>query len=88
MRGLEPADGVVRFSGAGWNLLVRRPASDGSVQIIRVDLTSGSRTPVRTIEPMPGTGGIGALRLTPDASAYVYGYGVTHSDLFLVKGLK
>jgi len=58
------------------------------VEIIRVDLASGTRTPVRTMMPMPGTGAIGQLLLTPDASGYVYGYGVTNSDLFLVKGLK
>ena len=88
VRGIEPGDGPLRFAGEGRNMFVRRAAADGAVEIIRVDLSSGSRTPVRTIVPMPGTGGVGALRLTPDASAYVYGYGVTHSDLFLVKGLK
>lgn len=88
VRGIEPGDGMVRFTREGRNLLVRRAMSDGAVQIIRVDLVSGTRTPVRTIVPMPGTGAIGTLRLTSDANAYVYGYGVTHSDLFLVKGLK
>jgi hypothetical protein len=79
---------MVRFTADGRGLLVRRPIGDGGVQIIRVDLASGARTPVRTIAPMPGTGAIGQLLMTADASAYVYGYGITRSDLFLVKGLK
>ncbi|HSC26171.1 MAG TPA: hypothetical protein VLD67_02795, partial [Vicinamibacterales bacterium] len=88
VRGIEPGDGAVRFAASGLNLLVRRAVGEGGVQILRVDLATGARTPVRTIMPMPGTNAIGQLLLTPDASGYVYGYGVTNSDLFLVKGLK
>lgn len=88
VRGLEPGDGMVRFAADGRGLLVRRPSGGGAAEVIRVDLASGARKPVRTIAPMPGTGDIGQLLVTSDASAYVYGYGVTHSDLFLVKGLK
>jgi serine/threonine protein kinase len=85
---LDPADGVVRFTADGKSVLVRRPAAGGGVQIFRLDLASGARTPVRTILPMSGTGDVGQLLLTADGSGYVYGYGATHSDLFLVKGLK
>ena len=54
-----------------------------------MDLTTGVRTPVRLIVPIPeSTSRFGQLLMTADASAYAYGYGVTHSDLFLVKGLK
>ncbi|HYN06248.1 MAG TPA: protein kinase [Vicinamibacterales bacterium] len=91
MRFLEPADGVIRFTADGRGVLVRRPAGNGAVQVSRVDLATGTRTPVRTISPLPESisqGGVGQLHMTADGSAYVYGYGVTHSDLFLVKGLK
>jgi Tol biopolymer transport system component len=87
----EPADGVLRFTADGRGFLVRRPAPDGAAQILRLDLTTGARTPLRVISPLResvGMGGIGQLLLTADASAYVYGYGVTQSDLYLVKGIK
>jgi hypothetical protein len=34
------------------------------------------------------SGGVAQLLMTADGSAYVYGYGVTHSDLFVVRGLR
>lgn len=91
VRHLEAQDGVIRFAADGRSLFVRRNLADGVVQILRVDLATGARTPVRTITPLPESlslGGIGGLGLSADGTAYVYGYGVTHSDLFLVRGLK
>ena len=89
VRGLEPADGLIRFGNDARTVLVRRPAPNRAVQVFRVDLTTGVRTPVRLIVPIPeSTSRFGQLLMTADASAYAYGYGVTHSDLFLVKGLK
>jgi hypothetical protein len=58
---------------------------------VRVDLTTGARTPVRTVMPLSesiGNGGVGQLLMTSDGAVYVQGYGVTQSDLFLVKGLR
>jgi Tol biopolymer transport system component len=88
---LETPDGVIRFSEDGRSLFVRRLQPGGAVQVLRLDLATGARTPVRTITPLPesvSAGGVGTIGLSLDGSAYVYGYGVTHSDLFLVKGLK
>ncbi len=93
VKGLEPADGPVRFTADGRGLFVRRRTvpNDGSQLVYRIYLATGARTLVRTITPLPesvANGGVGQVLLSADASAYVYGYGVTHSDLFLVKGLK
>jgi Tol biopolymer transport system component/tRNA A-37 threonylcarbamoyl transferase component Bud32 len=88
---LEAADGVLRFAADGRSIFVRRLQAGGLVQVFRLDLSSGARTLIRTITPLPESislGGIGALQVSLDGSAFVYGYGVTHSDLFLVKGLK
>jgi len=89
--GLEPTDGIIRWTSDGRSLYVRRLLDSRAVQIVRLDLATGKRTPVREVQPLPesaGMGGIGQLLLSPDASAYVYGYGVTMSGLYLVKNLK
>jgi sugar lactone lactonase YvrE len=91
IKGLDPAEGVVGFTADGRGLFIRRATADGVVQISRVDLATGARTPVRQVSPLReslGMGGIGQVLMTPDARAYVYGYGVTFSDLYLVKGLR
>ena len=89
--GLEPQDGIIRWTPDGRGLYVRRRLDSGAVQVTQFDLETGKRTPVREIEPLPesaGMGGIGQLLISSDASTYVYGYGVRMSDLFLVKNLK
>jgi DNA-binding beta-propeller fold protein YncE len=88
---VEPSDGVIGFAADSHTVFVSRPGDGGSRQISRLDLTTGARTPVRVITPFReslGNGGIGQLLMTPDGKSYVYGYGVTMSDLYLVKGLK
>ena len=90
--GLKPADGIVRWTADGRGLFLRGPSDSRAVQITRLDLAAGNRTPVRQISPLPATarmGGLGReLLLSADASAYVYGYGITTSALYLVKGLQ
>ncbi len=89
--GLDPTDGIIRWTPDGRGLYLRRLLASRAVQITRFDLATGTRTPVREIQPLPeaaGMGGIGQLLLSPDAKAYVYGYGVTMSGLYLVKNLR
>ena len=88
LRFLEANEGILRFTSDGHGIFTRKPAAGAAVLVTRVDLATGARTPVRTITPQPDKGAIGGLLLSADGSAYVYGYGVTHSDLFRVKGLK
>jgi Tol biopolymer transport system component len=91
IRHLEAADGLIRFTADGRSVFVRRAQPGGAVQVLRLDLGTGARTVVRTITPLPESisqGGVGGVQLSVDGSSYVYGYGVTHSDLFLVRGLK
>ncbi|HET7221124.1 MAG TPA: protein kinase [Vicinamibacterales bacterium] len=87
---VDASEGIIRFTADGRAVLIRRPAA-GAVDVVRVDLTTGARTPVRTVLPVPesvGNGGVGTLLMTSDGAVYVQGYGVTQSDLFLVKGLR
>ncbi len=93
MKFVDATDGIIRFTADGRSALVRRPprAPDGAIDVLRVDLTTGARTPVRTVQPVPdalSNGGVGALLMTSDGEVYVQGYGVQQSDLFLVKGLR
>jgi len=66
------------------------PRPGGAVDVVRLDLSTGARTPVRTIQPVPEADShqIGQLLITADGAAYVQGYGVSQSDLYLVRGLK
>jgi len=91
IKGLEKTDTPVAFTADGRGLFLRSTLSDSSVQVSRIDLASGARTPVRQIAPPPeslGSGGIGLLRITPDGRGYAFGYEVTMADLYIVKGLK
>jgi hypothetical protein len=89
---VDPSEGIVRFTIDGGAALIRLPAAvDGSVVVLRVDLKTGARTPVRTVSPLSqaiGNGGVGQLLMTSDGAVYVQGYGVTQSDLFLVSGIR
>ena len=87
----EPNEGVIAFAGDEALLVARRPTGSVAVDVLRLDLATGVRTSIRSISPIPesvGQGGVGQLLMTPDGRAYMYGYGVTVSDLYLVKGLK
>ncbi|MEO5895854.1 MAG: hypothetical protein ABIS06_09155, partial [Vicinamibacterales bacterium] len=89
---VETSDSPVRFTLDRRAILVRRPpAEDGAVDVVSIDLTTGKRTPVRRVVPVPesiNNGGVGQLLMTSDGAAYVQGYGVTQSDLYLVKGIR
>lgn len=58
--------------------------------ITRVDLATGKRTPWKQIVPADAAGvdAIGGIAITPDEKSYVYSYGRTLSDLYVVEGLK
>jgi len=93
LRFVDGAEGLVRFTADGRAALIRRASAAGgrAVDVVRVDLTTGARTPVRTVLPLPesvSSGGVGQLLMTSDGGVYVQGYGVTQSDLFLVRGLR
>jgi dipeptidyl aminopeptidase/acylaminoacyl peptidase len=92
VKGIEPADRPIRWTADGLGLFVGQPGgTTGSARIVRVDRSTGQRTVVREIVPIPSalaSGGVGQVLLTPDASGYLYGYGVTLADLYLVTKLK
>jgi Tol biopolymer transport system component/tRNA A-37 threonylcarbamoyl transferase component Bud32 len=84
---LEPADGILRFIDAH-TVFVRRAGPNGTVLVSRLDLTTGTRTPVRTVIPPQEAGGGCTVLVSADGNAYTCNFNSTNSDLFLVKGLK
>ncbi|MEO7919113.1 MAG: hypothetical protein ABIT01_06590, partial [Thermoanaerobaculia bacterium] len=60
------------------------------VDVQRVDLASGQRTRVATVQPPDpvGIAGIPMLQMTPDGTAYAYNVVRRLSELYLVEGLK
>jgi hypothetical protein len=59
-------------------------------QIDKVNVVSGKRTAWKTLKPADPVGleTISDLYITPDGSAYCYGFGRTLSDLFVIDGVK
>lgn len=78
---------------AGWtadsrSLLVRTGLSP--VQIARIDIESGARTPVGAVAPRDTAGvvSLGAVAFAPDGDHYVFNYFRVLSELYIVDGLK
>jgi hypothetical protein len=59
-------------------------------RIFEIDLESGRRQLVRELLPRDRVGVYGLVQalITPDRSAYVYGYQEYRSDLYRVTGLR
>jgi hypothetical protein len=93
IHGLAPGDELVQWSRDGHSLYVR--ADDESrLNLFRVDLMTGVRTPWRTLslpDPIGFIGfenGAGATRITPDGVAIVYTYWQARGELYLAEGLR
>jgi len=88
---LDERDTIIRWTPDGRGLFVSRTLESRALEVARFDLASGARTVVRQVPSIARGGGMnwsGNLLLSADASAYVYGYRLTLSDLFLAKGLR
>jgi Tol biopolymer transport system component len=84
---LEPVESILRFID-GHTVFVRRAGQNGAIQVSRLDLATGKRTPVRVVTPPAEAGGGCVLLVSVDANSYACNFTATNSDLFLVKGLK
>ena len=86
--GVEEGEGPVGFSEDSRSLYVRRRALPA--QVHRIDLAPGSRELWKQLMPADPAGvvGIPTVHLSADGRSYVYGYGQTLSQLYLVEGLK
>jgi Tol biopolymer transport system component/predicted Ser/Thr protein kinase len=89
IRGFPQGDTPVSWSGDSRSLLIYR-AGELPAKVYRLDLASGQKQLWRELIPADNAGitDIGPILITPDAKTYVYEYGRTLSDLYLVDGLK
>ena len=86
--GLQKDDAVAGWLADSRGILVWSRTQP--VNVARLDLASGQRTPVATLAPgdMDGVTSIGGVIFAPDGDHYVYGYPRLLSELFVVDGLK
>jgi Tol biopolymer transport system component len=87
--GYSEGDTPVGWSRDGQSLFVYRPG-DLPAKVYRLDLGTSQKQLWRELMPADNAGvtDIGPILITPDAKTYVYEYGRTLSDLYLVEGLK
>jgi hypothetical protein len=94
VRGLEPADQLLRWDAAGKKVYLARAEGPASVSIYRFDPASGRRELWKKLGPadptgLAGGGGIrGNVLLTPDGNVYSYSYMRDLSELYVIEGLK
>jgi Tol biopolymer transport system component len=89
IRGFPQGNTPVSWSADGRSLFTYR-SGDLPAKIFRLDLATGEKQPWREIMPSDSAGitDIGPILITPDSKSYVYEYGRTLSDLYLVEGFK
>jgi eukaryotic-like serine/threonine-protein kinase len=87
--GCAPSDLPIQWTPDGRRLLVFN-AGSLPARISEIDLESGRRQVVRELLPPDRVGVYGLVQalMTPDRSAYVYGYQEYRSDLYRVTGLR
>ncbi len=87
--GLGPDDVVIRWTSDGRSVYCFGN-SEVPAQVVRVNLSTGRRTPVRTIAPADRAGvyKIREISLAKGAKSYAYSYERSVSTLVVVKGLR
>jgi len=87
--GFPVGDTPVAWAADGRSLYIYR-SGELPAQVHRLDLASGQKQLWKQLMPAEDAGvtDIGPILITPDTKTYVYEYGRTLSDLYLVDGLK
>jgi len=89
VRGSQPGETPIRWAKDGNSLLVGK-RGETSCSVSRLDISTGNRTPWKTVAPadVAGVVGVGCPRIAIDEQHYVFSYTRNLSDLFLVEHLK
>jgi eukaryotic-like serine/threonine-protein kinase len=87
--GFPLGDTPVAWAGDGRSLLIYR-TGELPAMLVSLDVATGQTHPWKALMPIDAAGitDIGPILVTPDAKTYVYEYGRTLSDLYMVEGLK
>ncbi|MGA8152581.1 MAG: protein kinase [Terriglobales bacterium] len=87
--GLEVGDAPIGWTSDGHSIFVYR-LGEVPAQVDKLDLATGHKQPWKQLVPpdVSGVTDISAIFITPDGNNYVYEYGRTLSDLYLVNDLR
>jgi eukaryotic-like serine/threonine-protein kinase len=87
--GLEVGEAPIAWTSDGHSLFVYR-LGEVPATVNRLDLATGRKQPWKQLVPpdVSGVTDISSVLITPDGNNYVYEYGRTLSDLYLVNDLK
>jgi serine/threonine protein kinase/Tol biopolymer transport system component len=87
--GLDAGEAPIAWTGDGRSLFVYK-LGEVPTTVNRLDLTNGQKQLWKKLVPpdVSGVTDISAILITPDGNNYVYEYGRTLSDLYLVNDLK
>ncbi len=79
----------VGWSSDGKTLLIYNPG-DLPAKVEHLNVATGQRQPWKSLMPADAAGvtDLGPILITPDGRSYVYEYGRTLSDLYLVEGIR
>jgi hypothetical protein len=87
--GLEPGESVIRWSGDGRFLFLRKQAEAAVLKINRLEVATGHRELWKEIKAPDAVGvQIGQVVMTPDGNSYAYSFQRDISTLYLSEGLK
>jgi len=86
---LEPGESVIRWSGDGRFLFLRKLDGSASLQIDRLDVGTGRKQLWKELKTPDAVGvQIGQAVMTPDGDSYAYSFQRDISTLYLAQGLK
>jgi eukaryotic-like serine/threonine-protein kinase len=86
---LEPGESVIRWSGDGRALFMRKPEDPASLDIDRLDLATGRREIWKELKTPDSVGvQIGQVVMTPEGNSYAYSFQRDISTLYLAQGLR
>jgi hypothetical protein len=90
VRGLSASDQPLQWTSEGRALFVRRAGPVLPVNVDRLDLVTGERSPWRALGPADpaGVGHIGDVAIASDGASYAYNCQRTLSELYLAEGLR
>jgi eukaryotic-like serine/threonine-protein kinase len=86
---LEPGESVIRWSGDGRALFLRKLDDPASLEINRLDVATGRRELWKELKAPDSVGvQIGQVVITPNGNSYSYSFQRDISTLYLAQGLK